>query len=254
MIESTVFLTADDQPIFLGQALRYLESSGRLESVIWDIIRQYIIEQEIQTIDELDIGTDLIDQVVMDFRLEHQLTDYKTFQEWLINEGLDYASFRQEIGYNLKLEKLKTQITEQNIQEYFIERKIFLDRVVLSRLVVEEQALAEELKSQILEDGASFEQLVQEYSIEDDRIFNGMMGAVSRGTMPDVLRASVDVAQPRELIGPIEIERLWYLVRVEKFLEASLAEELKEQLKDELFEQWLEKKIQNINVQLQVDF
>ncbi|MHC5833687.1 MAG: peptidylprolyl isomerase, partial [Nostoc sp.] len=90
-------------------------------------------------------------------------------------------------GSNLKLEKLKAQITEPNLQEYFIERKIFLDRVVLSRLVVEDQALAEELKSQIVEDGARFELLVQEYSVEDDRIFNGMMGAVSRGRMPDVL-------------------------------------------------------------------
>ncbi|MBH8555791.1 peptidylprolyl isomerase [Nostocaceae cyanobacterium CENA357] len=253
-MESTVFLTADDQPISLGQALRYLKSSGRLESVIWEIIGQYVIEQELQTIEEFDIGADLIDQVVMDFRLEHQLTDYKSFQEWLTSEGIDYTTFRKQITFNLKLETLKAQVTEPNIQEYFIERKIFLDRIVLSRLVTQEQALAEELKSQILEDGARFEQLVQEYSIEDDRIFNGMMGAVSRGTMPDVLRGAVDLANPGELIGPLEIDRLWYLVRVEKFLEASLEEQLKQELKDELFEQWLEEKIQNINVKLQVEF
>ena len=41
---------------------------------------------------------------------------------------------------------------------------------MLSRLVVEEQALAEELYSQILEDGARFEQLVQEYSVTEDRV------------------------------------------------------------------------------------
>lgn len=254
MIESTVFLTADDQPISLGQALRYLESSGKLNSVIWEILSQYIIEQELQAIEEFDIGGDLLDQVVMDFRLEHQLTDYTSFQEWLASQGIDYATFRRQIGSNLKLQKLKAQITEPNLQEYFIERKIFLDRVVLSRLVVEDQSLAEELKSQIVEDGARFEQLVQEYSLEDDRIFNGMMGAVSRGTMPDVLRASVDLANTGELIGPLEINGLWYLVRVEKLLEASLEEQLKQELEDELFNQWLEEKIQKINVKLQVKF
>ncbi len=254
MIESTVFLTADDQPISLGQALRYLESSDRVNSIIWEILSQYVIDQELQAIEELDIGGDLIDQLVMDFRLEHQLTDYRSFQEWLANQGIDYITFRRQIGSNLKLEKLKAQITEPNLQEYFIERKIFLDRVVLSRLVVEDQALAEELKSQIVEDGARFEQLVQEYSVEDDRIFNGMMGAVSRGTMPDVLRASVDLANTGELIGPLEINGLWYLVRVEKLLEASLEEQLKQELEDELFNQWLEEKIQKINVKLQVKF
>ncbi len=101
---------------------------------------------------------------------------------------------------------------------------------------------------------SQFEQLVQEYSIEDDRIFNGMMGAVSRGTMPDALRAAINLANSGELIGPLEIDELWYLVRVEKILEASLEDQLKQELKDELFEQWLEEKIQNINVKLQVDF
>jgi parvulin-like peptidyl-prolyl isomerase len=56
---------------------------------------------------------------------------------------------------------------------------------------VNEQELAEELASQI-EEGASFDQLAREYSIADDRVLNGMMGPVSRGALPDILRASVD--------------------------------------------------------------
>ncbi|BAZ25045.1 hypothetical protein NIES4073_59490 [Kalymmatonema gypsitolerans NIES-4073] len=254
MLESCPFLTADEQPISLEQALRYLESAGKLESVLWAIMRQHVLEKELQAVDDTDINSDLIEQVVIDFRLNNQLTDSASFQEWLAQEGLDYPSFRSQIASSLKLEKLKAQVTEQNIQEYFIERKIFLDRVVLSRLVVEEQALAEELKSQIIEDGARFEQLVQEYSIADDQIFNGMMGAISKGTLPDALRAAINLANPGELIGPVEVEGLWYLVRVEKFLDASLEEQLKQELEDELFEQWLEEKIQNINVKLQVNF
>lgn len=251
-MESSLFLTADEQPLTLGQALRYLESAGKLESVVWEIMRSYVIEQELQTLEKLDISSEL-DQVVLDFRLENELTNYASFQEWLGNQGLDYPTFRSQIASQLKLEKLKVEVTEPNIQEYFIERKIFLDRVVLSRLVVEEQALAEELKSQIIEDGAKFEQLVQEYSITEDRTLNGMMGAISKGTLPTVLRAAIDLANPGELIL-LEIEGLWYLVRVEKFLDASLDEQLKQQLQDELFEQWLDEKIQNINVKLQVKF
>lgn len=73
-----------------------------------------------------------------------------------------------------------------------IEQKLFLDRVV-SRLIVTEKELAEELKSQILE-GARFEQLAQEYSITDNRMLNGIMGTVSRGQLPDPVRALVDLA------------------------------------------------------------
>ena len=253
MNESSLFLTADEQSLTLGQALRYLKSSGKLESVLWEIIRQHVIEQELQT-QQVAINPDVIDQVVMDFRLENQLTDYESFQQWLASEGIDSASFRQQIASNLKVERLKATVTQPNLQEYFIERKLFLDRVVLSRLVVEERSLAQELKSQIVEDGAKFEQLAQEYSVAEDRIFNGMMGAVSRSTMPDALRSVVDLANPGDLLGPLEIQGLWYLVRVEKFLSAVLDEQMGQELQDELFEKWLEDKIQAMNVKLEVKF
>lgn len=186
MMESSLFLIADDQPISLGQALRYLESAGKLEFVLWEIMRQHVLVQELQVLEESEISADVIEQMVIDFRLERQLTNSEIFQEWLASEGLDYTKFRRKIAFDLKLERLKAQVAKPNLQEYFIEHKIYLDQVVLSRLVVEEQALAEELKSQILEDGARFEQLVQEYSVTEDRVVNGMMGLVSRGTMPDI--------------------------------------------------------------------
>ncbi|NJL61140.1 MAG: peptidylprolyl isomerase [Methylacidiphilales bacterium] len=256
-MDSSLFLTANEQPISLEQGLRYLESAGKLESVIWEIIRQHILEEELQSIEsieEIETSDEIIEQVIVNFRLDNQLTNSESFQEWLDSEGIDDAIFRQQIVDSLKLDALKIRVTEANLQEYFIERKIFLDRVIISRLVVEESALAEELKSQIVEDGVSFEQLVREYSVAEDAVFNGMMGAVNRGSLPDELRVAIDLANPGDLLGPLDIDGLWYLVRVEKFLPVSLDEQVKQELEDELFEQWLEEKVKNINVQFQVKF
>jgi parvulin-like peptidyl-prolyl isomerase len=249
-----ILLTIDNQPIFLEQALKYLESAGKLELVVEEIVRQHAIERELQSQAELQIDADAIEQAVIDFRFNSELTDRETFQAWLAEEGLNYSAFRQQIATYLKLKKLKTQIATPNLQEYFIDRKLFLDRVVLSRLVVEDRNLAEELRIQILEEGANFEQLVREYSVADDRIVNGMMGAVSRGSLPDNLRAAVDSAEPGELIELIEINDLWYLVRLEQVLPATFDEQLQQQLEDELFDRWLESKIQEIDVKLQVKF
>ena len=249
---SQPFLSVDDQPIPLAQALQYLQSAGKLQSVIGDILRQYIIEQELQTRDDLDVSPALTEQAVIDFRLQNQLTDPKVFAQWLASNGKDYSSFHASVTFGFKLEKLKAQITEPKLQEYFIERKLFLDRVVLSRLVVADRELAEELASQI-EEGASFEQLAREYSIADDKIVNGMMGPISRGTVADVLRAAVDLASPGELIEPLELEGRWVLFQVGQFLPASLEDgQLKQALQNELFEQWLAQKIQKMSVKLQV--
>lgn len=246
------FLTVDDQPISLAQALNYLQSSGKLQPFIGDILRQHFIEQELQTREELDISPAVTEQAVIDFRLQNQLTDPQRFQEWLASNGTDYITFHKQVAFGFKLTKLKAQVTEPKLQEHFIERKILLDRVVLSRIIVAAQELAEELRSQI-DEGASFEQLARDYSLTDDRIVNGMMGPVSRGTMPDVLRAAVDSVGQREIVGPLELEGHWGLFRVEQFLPASIEDsQLKQALENQLFEQWLAENIQKMTVKLQV--
>ncbi|OUL37348.1 peptidylprolyl isomerase [Nostoc sp. T09] len=251
-MESLSFLTVDNRPISIEQAVKYLQASGKLTQFIGDIIRQYIIEQEISMRDDIDISSALTEQTIIDFRLKNQLTEPQIFQEWLKKNGTDYATFHSSIAFGFKLEKLKALITEPKLPEYFIERKIYLDRVVLSRIFVDNRELSEELQTQI-EEGGSFEQLAKEYSLADDRIVNGMMGPISRGTLPDILRAAIDAAIPGQLIGPIELDGRYGLFRLEQFLPASLEDtQLKQALQNELFEKWLAEKIQKLTVKLQV--
>ncbi|MDJ0712673.1 MAG: peptidylprolyl isomerase [Prochloraceae cyanobacterium] len=252
-MESRAFLLVDERPISLKQAVNYLQTSGRLGDLIGEILRQSIVEQELHERDGADIDPAMVEQAIVDFRLQNQLTESKRFQEWLASNGMDFTSFYNQVSFRFKQEQLKARVAEPKLQEYFIERKIFLDRVVLSRIIVDKQELAEELRSQI-EEGASFEQLAREYSLTDDRIVNGMMGPIGRGTLPDELRAAVDSASPGKLLGPLELEGRFGLFRVEQFLSASLEDEqLRELLQNEIFEQWLAQKIQKLSVKLQVD-
>ena len=251
-MESLSFLTVDNQQISIEQAVKYLQASGKLTQFIGDIIRQYVIEQEINVRDDIEISPALTEQTIIDFRLKNQLIDPQSFQEWLKKNGIDYHTFHSSIAFSFKLEKLKAVVTEPKLPEYFIERKIYLDRVVLSRIFVDNRELSEELQTQI-EEGGSFEQLAKEYSLTDDRLVNGMMGPISRGTLPDILRAAIDVATPGQLIGPIEMEGRYGLFRVEQFLPDSLEDtQLKQALQNELFEKWLAEKIQKLTVKLQV--
>lgn len=252
-MESKALLIVDDQPLPLRQCLRYLQTAGKLQGFIGDILRQYVLERELETRPDLDVNSAVVEQAVVDFRLQNKLTDPQAFQDWLTRNGSTYELFHNQITGSFKLEKLKAQIVEARMQEHFIERKLMLDRVVLSRIVVESKELAEELHSQISE-GGSFEQLAREYSKSDERVANGMMGPVSRGTMPDGLRAAIDSVNPGELVGPIEIENYWALFRVEQVLPATLEDnQLKQAMQTELFDRWIAEKIQSMTVKLQVN-
>jgi parvulin-like peptidyl-prolyl isomerase len=252
-MESSSFLTVNDQGIALAEVVKYLQISGKLGNFIGDVLRQHVIVQEINTRTDIEISSALIEQTIIDFRLKNQLTDPQKFQEWLTSNSTDYTTFHTSITFSFQLEKLKALVTESKLPEYFIEKKLYLDRVVLSRILVDSQELAEELQTQI-EEGSSFEQLAKEYSLADERVFNGMMGPISRGTIPDVLRAAVDATTPGKLINPIDIEGRFALFRLEQILPASLEDpQLKQSLQNELFEKWLGEKIQDLTVKIQVN-
>lgn len=252
MSESKTLLTIDDQPISFKQALKYLRASGKLQSVLSHITQQYLVEAELQRF-EINLDGEEIEQAIIDWRLREQLEDAEQFKSWLMQEGLNYQSFRDQVGYELQRNYLKSQIVTPKLRDYFISQKLNLDQVVLSRIVVATKEVAEDLKLQILEDGRPFEELAQEYSEAKDRDQKGWMGEVSRGRLPDHLRAEVDQAQIGDLMGPLEIDNAWYLLRIEGFKEAVLNASVQSRLEQELFDQWLLTKMQNTTVTLQVD-
>jgi len=248
---SETFLTIDNTPITIAQIFRYLQASRKLEPFIGDLVRQYVIERELQQ-QELQVSPTAVEQAVIDFRLQQNLVDPQQFQNWLTENKTTFEAFYGQIASNFRLQKLKEVAVEPRLQDYFIERKLYLDRVVLSRLIVDNAELADELKNQFAE-GASFESLVREYSVTDDRVMNGMMGPVSRGGMPDVLRSAIDLAKPGDIIGPFELEGRWAIFRVEALLPASLDNpQTRQSLQDELFEQWLSERMQKLPIRLQV--
>lgn len=252
-MESSSFLTVNEQTISLSQVINYLQTSGKLTNFISDVLRQHVIEEELKNRTDIDHDSALAEQTIIDFRLKNQLNDQEKFQEWLNNNGTDYNTFYKSVRFSFQLEKLKQLLTQSKLPEYFIDRKIYLDRVILSRILVNNQELAEELKTQI-EEGTSFPELAKEYSLADEKIFNGMMGPISRGTLPDILRAAVDAAQPGELIGPLAMEGGFAIFRLEQILSASLEDpQLQKSLENELFEKWLTEKIQNLTVKIQVN-
>jgi len=252
-IKSEPFLTIGEQIISLSQALRYLRTNGDLQPFILKIIRQHLLETELQTRNDLGIDSTIIEQTILDFRLENKLTDPDRLQEWLNVNGISYAEFHYQFAMRLKIEKLKAEVTAPKLEEYFSANKGLLDQVILSRIVVPDKDFALSLRSQIMEDSNRFESLAREHSLTDDRLVKGIMGPINLGQIPEQIRESVATATPGELIGPLEIDGRYTLVRVEQFLPAFLEGSLKQQLQEQLFDQWLQEKAQKMTIKMHVE-
>jgi parvulin-like peptidyl-prolyl isomerase len=212
---SQPFLIVGGHPVSLAQALNYLKDAGKLQNLVDEVGRNHIINQCIQVME----------------------------QQAVIPKGL---------SFDRQLKALKAQITAPKLQQYFIQNKLKLDRVILSRIVVATRGLAEELILDIEEKKSTFEELAKQYSLTPERLSNGMMGAISRADLSDTLRSEIDAAEIGSLVGPLEMQDRWCLLCVEGRLPAALDENLKAQLETEIFEQWLAINLQNTEIELAI--
>ena len=251
---SQPFLTINDNDsITLSQSLQYLQNSGKLQEFLANILRQYVIDKELQSRDEVNSNAAAIEQAVINFRLERNLSDPQAFQTWLDENRLTYKSFHDQVSNGFKRETLKLAVVKENLEEYFQERKPFLDSVVLSRIVVDDYEMAESLKSKIASGEGSFEALAREYSLTTERRVNGMMGAVSKATLPDTLKSTIEGAKVGQIIGPFEVEGRWCLFRIEEFIDVTLETKgIKKQLQDELFDRWMNEQLKTLTVKMQI--
>ncbi|NEP85804.1 MAG: peptidylprolyl isomerase [Okeania sp. SIO2C2] len=253
-MESKPLLTIGEEQLSWGQGLRYLQASGKLQSFVTEIVRQYVIEKELQSREDINVNPAVLQQAIIDFRLQRKLEDQQKFQEWLQQNRINYNALESQIENSFKLKQLKDSVTVEKIETYFNERKAGLDYVILSRIVVGDQELADALRRKIVEEGSRFEDLAKEYSVTNDKNFNGIMGAVSLSSLPEDLRNSVNTANPGEILGPFQTNKFWSLFRLEQLQGASLDNpEIRKKLDGELFERWISEKLQDNKITLHVN-
>lgn len=250
-MQSTLLLNINDRALSVDESLDYLRKTGKLQAFLMEIAGQYILEQEVQAIPAIDIDT--VEQLIINFRIQRQLSSPEKFQQWLVANSLTFADFRSQFTFRLQVDKLKSQIVEPKLQQYFTQRQPFLDRVVLSRIVVDSADLAKDLRQQVEQQGADFTQLAKKYSVVDDAVVGGVMGPVSRGQMPELMQSATANAVSGQIIGPIQIDDRFCLLKVEQVLPAKLEGQLKLELENQIFEEWLRTKIQAANIQLSVN-
>ena len=249
---SMPFLLINDQTLSLEQSLHYLRTAGKLQTVLVEITQQYLLQQEIQMMGISKPSSELIEQFILEFRLQQQLTSLGSFQLWLATNGITYVDFKQQVSFRLQREDLKEKVTDSRVSEAFEQQKENLNRFVLSRIVVDQPEFAQELK-QRLEQGEDFTQLAKQHSVVDDAVVGGVMSPVIRGQMPDVIRKATENVVIGQIVGPFKIDDRYCLLKVEQFLPASLEGSLKSNLENHLFEEWLKEKLQSTDIQLKLD-
>ena len=250
--DAVPLLKVGEQSISLGRVLQYFQLSGKLAPWIKDIIEQHIIFQAIQSHDGLDVLESEIDQALIDFRINNQLSEADAFAQWLNNQAMDFVTLKNRFVLGFKIEKLKVRITEADLPALFEQQKSALDQVELYYIIAANQAIAAEISHQLSQDGSHFESVARTYALAAEPQVSLVRRAFNLAQLPENLRQAVQSANVHDTIGPLEVEQRWCIFRVEQFVPATLEGQLKQSLQDQLFQQWLDQQVQQLPISLDV--
>ncbi|HEY8450174.1 MAG TPA: peptidylprolyl isomerase, partial [Bacillota bacterium] len=218
------------------------------EQTLEQLIARVLIEQEAER-KQVQVSEEDIDAEIAE--LAEQYGGEENFQQLLQQTGGSLELLREDVRLNLLVERLlapEIQISEDDMRAYYEENKEAFqqqEQVRARHILVEDSALARELLVQ-LRNGASFEELAKEHSIDQASAEQGGdLGWFGRGVMVKAFEDAAFSAEVGALVGPVQTEHGYHIIEVleHKPARQQTFEEVKDQVRDILFQRQLQEKL-----------
>jgi peptidyl-prolyl cis-trans isomerase C len=191
--------------------------------IIWasDVRLEAVAQGQISEGLPLDITSDMFRRTLED------VIDRKLMAQQARGKGLDRSVTAQRRLAAANERILADMVVENAVDGAIDEgkvRELYEEQVRLSKQSEEVRARMIVLKTRDdaanavkqLQGGAMFEALAMERSIDQATRFNGGdMGYITTDLMPQAFKTALTAAQPGQLVGPVEIDGGWAVLRVE---------------------------------------
>ncbi len=234
----SVALEVNGEEVSLYDVVRLAKLNGSL-TFIEEGISAALIQQGAQQ-RGIEVSDEELQQAADNYRTANDLHDAEITEAWLQARRLSYEDWEALLEYQVMERKLGDALTAGLVEQRFAEQRLSFDKAAISRLVLNEEGVARELRAQIIEDGADFHALAREHSTHvETRPAGGYAGLIVRTDMEPALEAAVFGAQPGKIVGPIKTDDGWELVKVERVVPAELNEAMRETIKTALCKEWL---------------
>jgi parvulin-like peptidyl-prolyl isomerase len=234
----------------LHDVLSVCKAQGKLAGLLREAVEGRLVS-EYAARQGIVVSDDDLQRAADAFRQSHRLQKAEATHAWLTEQHLTLLDLQTRLERQLLRRKVMERVvTQEEVERHFVENRQHFDRAVLSQLVAERQGVAEELLTQVREDGADFGALARKHSLHrESRQAGGFLGVVSRTALTPAVEAAVFGAAAGSVLGPFQTPLGWALVRVEELLPAVLDAAVGERIREYLFRKWLDGQIKGADVQ-----
>lgn len=239
------------------------EQHAEIEELQREILSQ-LIQDDIITAASDALGVTVSEEEVEEqFEvLAEQLGGTEALAEELERRGLSEEDLRRQLTAFVRREALNahfaeaTDVDREEVETAYEERRDSRYRVAqASHILVDTEEEAEALLAR-LEDGADFAELAEEHSQDEfSAQRGGDLGENPRGAYVEAFDEALWAADEGEIVGPVQTEFGFHIIRVEGFRDTPLSE-VEDEIREELggsaaqqeYEAWLAQAFEDADV------
>ncbi|MDL5057069.1 peptidylprolyl isomerase [Geitlerinema calcuttense] len=226
------------------EIIDFLRRDLRLKDIYQEIASQKIINQTAQE-QGLTVTSNEIQAELDRIRYEKCFDSPSVLLNWLDRQRVTLNELRQRIGEHLLTKKLANYLFSEKVDRLFSEHRSDFEQVLLYKIVVPYEQLANNILYQIIEEEVSFYEAAHLYDIDEKRRLHcGYEGKKRRCQLNPELAETLFNANTGEVIGPLKsFEKTYELFLVEEFSSPGLTTEIYEETLNGMFKEWLEAKL-----------
>lgn len=243
------FLSINHQSLSLGQALRYLQLSGRLNPWLREIVGQHVIHQALQEQDRaLPVSLAEFEAAIAQFRQQKHLNNPHDFEQWLVDQNMTYEIFQRRMALGIKLEKFKAAIAAPDLDAQFQSQKGQFSEVDLYCILGSDRPLLEQIANGLRQATLSINEVIHRYERINPPQITVINGLVPIAQLPEDLRSPILHAAAGDVLGPYALGEQWVIVGIQQLVWASL-DSLRSTLEEQLFQAWLSRHLEKALVE-----
>ncbi len=180
-------------------------------------------------------------------RHQNRLESAEDTLHWLEDQLITPADWEAGIRELLLTQKLAETLFSRDVNQYFAEHRPDFEQILLYKITVPYEQLAQELFYRIEENELSFYEAAHLYEIDQRRRLQcGYEGKLYRWHLNPTVAAMVFGARPGEVIGPLKVDQIYMLLMVEEFMVVELTPEIRQEIINRLFHEWLESELNHL--------
>jgi parvulin-like peptidyl-prolyl isomerase len=204
--------------------------------ILYILQREVIIDKAIATI---ELTPEEKASSIEQFSQQNKLTTPEAIKAAQQQLCITSQQFEAIATRELRVEKFKQATWGNKLEQYFLQFKPQLDKVIYSLLRTDNSEIAQELFFRIQDGDTTFADCAKEYSKGQEAQTGGLIGPVPLSQPHPALAQKLGISKPGQVLPPMKLENWYVIVRLEKLIPSQLDDATRTMLLNHLFEQWL---------------